>query len=78
MLVINNANQEMIVQAIANHFFCFLANAIIPKISHKIIIGIQMIAQTIVIERSNQTNESTKLVTASHFFWFFTCVILEN
>jgi len=52
----------------ANHFFCFLTNATIQKISHKIAIGTQMIAQTIVRERSNQTSESTKLVTASHFF----------
>jgi hypothetical protein len=68
MLVINNINQDITTQVTANHFFCFLTNATIQKISHKIARGTQMIAQTIVRERSNQTSESTKLVTASHFF----------
>jgi hypothetical protein len=58
----------MITQARALHFFCFCANATIPKISHSIANGTHKNAPITVSENNSPIILNTRLVVESHDF----------
>jgi hypothetical protein len=68
VIVIKVTIHHIMIPAMANHFFCFLINAIIPNINQANANGIHKNTHIIVNDVSNQIIPSIRLVVESHDF----------